>query len=176
MKEKARIELGWWLKIDTLLPIIDMKYCNSTVKPLLANNIKLMFHYPKGIVSNYCYNIFLFHFHFMKQFTKWKQTKNKSFFCFLVDWVEWMVEWVGAPSIKKFHFFNYGVMGYMLLAHQPIHSLTQQSTHSLSIHSNSNKSINFTAPLVFSLWINKEGATQLKRKQLKNCWSGMVGR
>ena len=24
---------------------------------LLANNIKLMFHYPKGIVSNYCYNI-----------------------------------------------------------------------------------------------------------------------
>ena len=22
----------------------------------LANNIKLMFHYPKGIVSNYCYN------------------------------------------------------------------------------------------------------------------------
>ena len=23
---------------------------------LLANNIKLMFHYPKGIVSNYCYN------------------------------------------------------------------------------------------------------------------------
>ena len=32
------------------------KYCNSTVKPLLANNIKLMFHYPKGIVSNYCYN------------------------------------------------------------------------------------------------------------------------
>ena len=32
------------------------EYCNSTVKPLLANNIKLMFHYPKGIVSNYCYN------------------------------------------------------------------------------------------------------------------------
>ena len=32
------------------------KYYNSTVKPLLANNIKLMFHYPKGIVSNYCYN------------------------------------------------------------------------------------------------------------------------
>ena len=23
---------------------------------MLANNIKLMFHYPKGIVSNYCYN------------------------------------------------------------------------------------------------------------------------
>ena len=33
-----------------------LKYDNSTVKPLLANNIKLMFHYPKGIVSNYCYN------------------------------------------------------------------------------------------------------------------------
>ena len=47
---------GMVKKIDTLLPIIDMKYCNSTVKPLLANNIKLMFHYPKGIVSNYCYN------------------------------------------------------------------------------------------------------------------------
>ena len=35
-----------------------------------------------------------------------------------------MVEWVGAPSIKKFHFFNCGVMGYMLLAHQPIHSFS----------------------------------------------------
>jgi len=28
------------------------------------------------------------------------------------------IDWFGAPSIKKFHFFNYGVMGYMLLAHQ----------------------------------------------------------
>ena len=26
------------------------------ISGLLANNIKLMFHYPKGIVSNYCYN------------------------------------------------------------------------------------------------------------------------
>ena len=31
-------------------------WMDSGLKPLLANNIKLMFHYPKGIVSNYCYN------------------------------------------------------------------------------------------------------------------------
>ena len=40
------------------LQLASYEYCNSTVKPLLANNIKLMFHYPKGIVSNYCYNIY----------------------------------------------------------------------------------------------------------------------
>ena len=76
-----------------------------------------------------------------------------------------MVEWVGAPSIKKFHFFNYGVMGYMLLAHQPIHSLTLQSTFHLSFFSI--KLISLL--LLFIVELNAQG----KRKEI-NCWDWLI--
>ena len=83
-----------------------------------------MFHYPKGIVSNYCYNIFLF-----RQFnsTKWNSInsiKRKVIFLCL-GWMNGM-EWncVIASSIKKSKlFFNYWMIGYMFCLHSHSNSI-----------------------------------------------------
>ena len=76
------------------------------------------------IVSNYCYNIFLF-----RQFnsTKWNSInsiKRKVIFLCL-GWMNGM-EWncVIASSIKKSKlFFNYGMIGYMFCLHSHSNSI-----------------------------------------------------
>ena len=76
-------------------------------------------HCLKGIVSNYCYNIFLFHsinFTNSIDFTN----KNKSSTFVFVKWNGW-IEWNwAARSIKKSKlFFNYAIVDYVFRPQLP---------------------------------------------------------
>ena len=66
-------------------------YSFPLIQHQLANNIKLMFHYPKGIVSNYCYNniSWLHFFHF----TNWKKSIHS-----MKKWSDELMEWFRSVS------------------------------------------------------------------------------
>ena len=88
----------------------------------------IFMNFRNKLVGLYCYNIFLLHFSFIQQWMKQNEEKIKVLLLFLRNEVEWMVEWVAAPFIEEFHSSNYGVVGYMFSAQQPIHSFSLHSS------------------------------------------------